>query len=197
MRSSKRFVKWLIAAGLLAVVVAGWQYELTQRQLSAIARLEKLGGRVVTTSGEPRWLRPFLQGHRLKTFQHATVVNLRETAVTDEDLRCLLDLKAVQRLNLSDTLIGDTGLRHLKSLHGLKALDLNDTRVTNAGLAELSSLRDLEYLYLARTHVSDDGLKHLRGVKQLRQLDVSGTPVTEAGLQALRLALPQLEINQP
>ena len=61
----------VIAAILLVLAVS---FVRSARQQSTIRRIESLGGRVVTTHGEPAWLRWVLGGRSLRIFEQATVV---------------------------------------------------------------------------------------------------------------------------
>ena len=193
MRFPKRPIWWLMvpALALLALAIPAL---LQVRQQSAIERIERLGGRVLTTHSEPAWLNRLTRGRSRAFFERATVVNLSETEITDRDLAVLETLKGLERLNLSGTEITDQGLLHLANLTTLKALDLTGTRIRGPGLVQLAGLGDLEYLYLGGTDVGDEGLGHLRGFARLKHLNIAGTAVTRQGIEHFQYHLPEAEV---
>ena len=153
MKASKRNGWWLLAplfAGLLLIWVLAVRHS---RQNAAIGHIENLGGRVLTTHGEPNWLLRWTGGRSFHFFDKATLVNLSETATTDADLVSLEHLNGPQRLNLGETNITGKGLEHLEGCMELKALDLTGTDITGSGLKHLRHLSQLEYLYLQGTDV--------------------------------------------
>ena len=195
MKFRKRHLWWLLVPVMAGLLSAGFQFSLFYRQQAAIQQIEKLGGRVVTTHGDPRWMRWLFGGKSLRIFEQATVVNLSQNKVEDVDLIPLRNLNGLQRLNLNDTRITDDGLRHLEGLTGLKALDLSGTQITGNGLEHLRGLTALEYLYLSRTKVGDADLRHLKGLTNLGHLDVTGTAVSDAGVDEIKRHLPEVELK--
>jgi hypothetical protein len=196
MRFRKRHLWWLLAPVLLALLLMARQGFIYSQQQTAIREIERLGGRVLTTHGEPAWLL-WLTGNRsFRMFEKATVVNLSETAITDADLDHLAKLNGLERLNLGETEITDTGLEHLEMLTGLKALDLSGTQITGKGLEHLSNLTNLEYLYLAGTQIADVDLHYLDGLLKIRHLDVAGTAVTIEGVEEIKRQTPGVEVQR-
>ena len=195
MKFRKRHLWWLLAPVLLALLLMARQGLVHAQQQTAIRDIERIGGRVLTTHGEPAWLL-WLTGNRsFHVFEKATVVNLSETGITDADLGHLAKLNGLERLNLGETEITDTGLEHLERLTGFKALDLSGTPITGKGLERLANLTNLEYLYLAGTQVGDGDLHHLYGLSKLRHLDVTATAVTIEGVEEIRRHLPDVEVK--
>ena len=196
MKFRKRHLWWLLVPVMAGLLLAGFQFSLFYRQQAAVQQIEKLGGRVVTTHGDPRWIRWLIGGKSLRIFEQATVVNLRQTTVEDADLILLRNLNGLQRLNLGETGITNDGLQHLAGLTGLKALDLSSTQISGKGLEHLRGLTDLEYLYLNRTKVGDADLHHLKELTNLRHLDVTGTAITNEGVEQIKRHLPDVEVVQ-
>ena len=194
MKFRKQRLWWLLVPVMAGLLLAGFQFSLYFRQQAAIQQIEKLGGRVVTTHGDPRWLRWLIGGKSLRIFEQATVVNLSQNKVEDSDLIHLRNLNGLQRLNLNETRITDDGLRHLEELTGLKALDLSGTQITGNGLEHLRGLTALEYLYLSRTKVGDADLRHLKKLTNLGHLDVTGTAVTEEGVEEVKRHSPGVNV---
>lgn len=194
MRIRKRHLGWLLAPVFVVLLLVAIQWFLHIRQQLTIKHIESLGGRVVTTHGEPAWLLRLTGGRSLWIFEKATLVNLSRTKVKDADLLRLQRLSGLQRLNLSETEITDDGLRHLRGLTGLKALDLGGTRITGDGLEHLRNLTALEFLYLRNTEIEDADLHHLKGLKNLRHLDLRGTAVSKDGVTELKRFIPDAEV---
>lgn len=192
----KRHLWWLLVPVMAGLLLAGFQFSLFYRQQAAIQQIEKLGGLVVTTHGEPRWIRWLIGGKSLRIFEQATVVNLSQNKVEDSDLIHLRNLNGLQRLNLNETRITDDGLRHLEWLTGLKALDLSGTQITGKGLEYLRGLTALEYLYLSQTKVGNADLRHLKGLTSLRHLDVTGTAVSDEGVDEIKRHLHDVEVKR-
>ena len=111
-----------------------------------------------------------------------TNVRFDEKQVTDDNLKHLVGLVALDGLMLKGTEIDDAQLEHLAGLKRLNSLTLSETAVTDAGLVHLSGLVSLRYLYLDETKVGDIGLSHLKTLNELDYLWLSGTPVTDAGI---------------
>ena len=87
-------------------------------------------------------------------------VNLyRNRRLTDDDLAQLAPwAESLSVLDLRETGVSDTGLEFLAGLTRLEQLYLGRTRVTDDGLAHLSKLKSLRVLNLERLPVSGEGL---------------------------------------
>ncbi|MGA2259183.1 MAG: hypothetical protein ABSG53_31305, partial [Thermoguttaceae bacterium] len=165
-------------------------------QASAIAGIEKLGGKVSLNEnnrGEPEISVDLARtkvtdaGMRhLKRLANLKSLNLSGTPVTDAGLRLLKGLTKLQFLNLVDTKVTDAGLEILKGWTRLQLLDLGETPVTDAGLGHLEGLTQLKSLSLRQTRVTDAGLVHLAGLTQLYSLGLGHTQITDAGLKHLQ-----------
>jgi len=103
-------------------------------QERAIARIEKLGGKVEVDDKSPG--KPVIK------------VDLHGTKVTDDDLKHLKALTQLQKLNLGWTDVGDAGLEQLKGLTELQTLVLGNTKVTDATLRQVKGLTNVDYLNL-------------------------------------------------
>ena len=196
MKFRKRYLWWLLVPVMASLLLAGFQFSLYYRQQAAIQQIEILGGRVVTTHGDPRWIRWLIGGKSLRFFEQATVVNLSQNKVEDPDLIHLRNLNGLQRLNLNETRVTDDGMRQLEGLTGLKALDLSGTQITGNGLEHLRGLTALEYLYINQTKVGDADMRHLKGLTNLRHLDVTGTAITNEGVEQIKRHHPGVEVIQ-
>ena len=112
-------------------------------------------------------------------------VLLNHTAATDDDLRRLAALPALEELELAGTNITDGGLPLLHACPQLRYVDLADTSISDEGLAHLAALGRLEALSLDRTRISDDGLRHLTRLEGLQSLTLRGTGITDEGVPYL------------
>jgi len=109
----------------LAVFLAGCGQKQAGREERAVSAIIKLGGGVTRDAKLPG--RPVVG------------VDLRDTKVTDSDLKDLKELRGLQVLDLSDNKITDAGLKNLKELKGLRTLDLINTKITDVGLKDRST----------------------------------------------------------
>ena len=114
-------------------------------ETKVVQTLEKLGGEVVRDSGRPS--KPIIS------------IDLAGTAVSNDDLTCLVGLSELRELSLAHTAITDKGLVNIKGLKTLEQLDLSRTAITGEGIDSLKDLGVLKRLYLARTSINDQGVK--------------------------------------
>lgn len=126
---------------------------------------------------------------------HEVNLRLLGSAITDQSIAPLKDIKSLVEIRLGTTKVTDTGLATLKSLPYLQVLGLELTGVTDAGVAQLKGLANLTYLNLYGTAVTDAALENLKGMKHLRNLYLWQTKVTPAGVKKLQDALPGLDVN--
>jgi hypothetical protein len=196
-----------------------------REEREAVAAILKLGGAVMyeyqrPNPAKPNVFDPEARPRDPKAFHRVVSVSLRDTRVTDDDLKLLQKLTAVENLDLTNTRVTGSGLAHLRGLKNLAVLSLwktrvddvglahlegltrlwqlvlDDTTVTDAGLAHLAGLTNLEeWLGLAGTKITDAGLKHLTKLTRLQSLNVRLTAVTENGARTLKKALPDTQIS--
>jgi hypothetical protein len=110
------------------------------------------------------------------------------------DIRCLSEIKTLEKLNLSETYLGNNSLKVLSKLP-MKELRLsNCTYITDDGLHHLSSL-PLTYLCLYNCNITDKGLSHLSEMK-IEILILDGCPISNKGLQHLsKLPLKVIDLS--
>jgi Leucine Rich repeat len=194
-------------------------------QEAAVAAVKRLGGTVMYDYQRPDPTKPKVFDPKARPkdpdgFHRVILVSLRDTKASDDDLKALAKLPAVENLDLSNTPVSgaglaqlrelralrhlylsntrmdDAGLEHLAGLTKLQSLLLDGTRVTDRGIKHLAGLTDLdEWLGLDGTGVTDDGLHHLAGLTKLRNLNLSRTQVTPAGAAKLRESLKSADIS--
>jgi hypothetical protein len=162
--------KALIFACLLIFVSAvtasaGWDEEKGK------VEIEKLGGKLKWGEG--------------KYAKNVISIDLSDTAVSDGDLRHLLNFKELQHLDVRGTKVGDGGTQYIGFLKNLKTLNMFRTGLTDAGLARLKKLNDLETLLIGGTKVTDEGMKNVESFSKLKKLSVFRTDVSDAGLKSL------------
>ena len=115
--------------------------------------------------------------------------NFDGKGITDEELKEITALYALDRLSLRDNLITD--IRLLASLGGLDALDLSGNSVRD--ISALTNLKELRSLNLDGNPISD--FSPLLSLGKLNALYVSGTEIGEEQLDALASALPYCTIR--
>lgn len=143
-----------------------------------------------------------------------------QTAMTEEGIRMLGNIRTLERLDLSLTEASDESLSSFAGLEKLRWLRLRSTSVQGPGLQYLARCKNLETLHLSElSPFNCDELKHLVGHTSLKELILSGTRldaraishlkgysnlellemnecgVGEADLRALKLALPKCAIE--
>lgn len=109
--------------------------------------------------------------------------------VTDEDVRQIATLYALDRLSLRDNAISD--IHMLVSLGGLDELDLAGNQVTD--ITALGSLKELRLVNLTGNPVSD--FTPLYGLSSLNTLLIENTQITGEELEKLAAALPSCTIR--
>lgn len=180
------------------------------RRLSALKHLKGLDIAHLRFSKETLSL-----ANSLSQLEHLNVWN---TAVNDDALATLANLKELRFLNLGlskATLKGlkffplaklehlylnglawvDDGLAPLADCRKLHTLSLNSVKLHDQDLRHLSKLTSLVSLDLAQTGCSDQGLKELFELKNLKMLDLNGTKVTHAGRDLIKKNLPVCDIR--
>jgi len=215
---------WVIAAiaslaGISALAAGARIY----RVRAAVASVERFGGFVAASTHNVHPLRRLFGRKHLGIADGPSVVDLRNTGISDTELRVLIaDLRQFERvfaiklqdakisdeglgmlteftelraLDLSNVSVTDAGLEQLQQLPELRRLNLDGTQITGAGLIHLVRLGRLEQLSLDGTEVDDDGIQPLARLATLRDLSLSNTDVTEAGVSSITTALPALDVT--
>ena len=93
---------------------------------------------------------------------------LRNTPITDEGLKHLSGLTALEELDLYGTSLTDRGIAFLRNLTAIRKLNLLGAEVTDAGAEMLARLSHLRELNLYRSHVSNAGPGQARGTEGTR-----------------------------
>ena len=150
-------------------------------ELKAYAKLEEMGLAVRQVAMNSQW--------------RTASWHLSKDKVNSQALALLKDATAILDLNLAGTKVSDADLANLKGMTGLRRLHLEGTLITDAALANLKGLTELRYLNLYNTAITDKGLEQLKGLKNLKHLYVFETKVTEEGAKALKVALPNVDVN--
>ena len=125
-----------------------------------------------------------LQWGEGKFAKNVVSVDLSKTAVTDGDMRNLLNFKQLQHLDVRGTKVGDGGTQYIGFLKNLRTLNMFKTDLGDAGLERLKNLKDLETLLIGGTKVTDEGLKSVEKLSKLRKVSVFNTGVSDAGLKS-------------
>jgi hypothetical protein len=106
----------------------------------------------------------------LKLRPDVVVLQMANADVTDESLKPLQQMKALQELDLSGTQVSDAGLELLKDLPALSRLRLARTKITNKGFQDALFAKDsLMSLDLSGTQVSHETVQEWRNIKPGRR----------------------------
>ncbi len=124
----------LIGGGALMV---WWPYHQNQ---TAMAEVERLGGRAKTEIIRPAWIPKTVDIGHLDVFQRVTWVNLSVeligTPIGDTNLKPLQGLSEIRDIDLTRSLVSDTGVGYLRESVNLEVLNLNSTQVGDTRLHE-------------------------------------------------------------
>ena len=146
---------------------------------SAIATIEKLGGRVLYVAKDS------------KEYSVTIVKDVfnKGKGFTAADAKVLGELKNAVEISFQNPNATDDWVTPLKGLAGLKRVHLEKTKVTDKALDAIGALANLEYLNLYSTGITDGGLDKLKNLKKLKTLYLWQTKVTEAKAKAFQEAM--------
>jgi len=99
-------------------------------------------------------------------------------------------------VHMRDTVVTDADLKQLAPCTQLASLDLSKTRITDAGLKELMQFKHLKSLGLRETQITDAGLKELTKIPSLTSLYIGGAQVTDAGIKDFLREMPNCELTK-
>lgn len=104
-----------------------------------------------------------------KTSSQITWLDLSKTAIDNEMLQTVSELKNLTRLNLSNSTITDDGIAYLSKLKHIEVLNLYGTKISDNSIKSLEKFTGLKRLYLWQTNVSPTAAgslqNKLKGVK--------------------------------
>jgi hypothetical protein len=125
------------------------------------------------------------------------VIKLDPDREDSSRLAALSKFKRIGKLDLNGTETSDNDLRLIALIDALETIDLSKTEITGATLSDLERLPKLKQINLARTKVTDNALAGLEQLKGLVWIDLTGTGVTLDGIARLQRALPHAKIIGP
>ena len=146
---------------------------------SAIAAIEKLGGRVLYVAKDS------------KEYNVTITKNLfsKEKGFTVTDAKLLGELTNAVEISFQHPDADDSWITPIKGLGKLKRLHLEKTKVTDKALDTVGAISSLEYLNLYKTTVTDGGLDKLKKLKKLKALYLWQTKVTEGKAKSFQEAM--------
>ena len=136
---------------------------------SAIAAIEKLGGRVLYVAKDS------------KEYNVTIIKNLfnKEKGFTAADAKLLGELSNAVEISFQHPDTDDSWITPIKNLDKLKRLHLEKSKITDKALDTVGAIGSLEYLNLYKTAVTDGGMDKLKNLKKLKALYLWQTKVTE------------------
>ena len=146
---------------------------------SAIAAIEKLGGRVLYVAKDS------------KEYNVTITKNLfsKEKGFTVADAKLLGELSNAVEISFQHPDADDSWITPIKGLGKLKRLHLEKTKITDKALDTVGAIDSLEYLNLYKTTVTDGGLDKLKKLKKLKALYLWQTKVTEGKAKSFQEAM--------
>lgn len=154
----------------------GMRFEATDEELLRMKNREKLV--TLTLAGSPVTDRALAI---LADSKKLTKLNLSQTKI--ETLEHVGKLKELTMLDLKDTKVTDQALRNLSGLIKLRVLALSDCPITDQALVLLPVLPDLHELELEGTDLTGATFDHLKKQKKLATLRIKKTLVTVPNLR--------------
>jgi hypothetical protein len=130
--------------------------------------------------------------HYLNGQDHLETVIFDQGAVTDAAIPTLAALPKLQHLRLRESPITDEGMRQLVQCKTLLQLNLPHANCTVAGVEALEALPKLRMLRIGSPELGNEVTRAIANIQSLRAIHLIGIPVTNDGLRALA-SLPQLE----
>jgi hypothetical protein len=94
--------------------------------------------------------------------EHISVIDLRNTSVSDKLGGIINQFPRLTNLNLRSTGVTDKLISDLKNLDNLRTLNLSQTKITDNSIGKLKSLSKLQNLYLWDTLITPKGLDSLK-----------------------------------
>lgn len=185
-------------------VVLAWFKSLGQGQLNdqALVRLTSLkSGLDQVTSIDGRGSAVTDEG--LKTLAKLPALQtlmLDATGITNDGLKSLEKVPSLQNLSLNSTRISEAGFTHLAALPSLKRMELMNCNLTQADFAAIGKLPAIEALVLNRVlELNDPGLDLICEATTLKSLQMNECiGLTDKGLVALAKApgMEELSLNK-
>lgn len=146
---------------------------------SAIAAIEKLGGRVLYVAKDS------------KEYNVTITKNLfnKEKGFTAADAKLLGELSNAVEISFQHPDTDDSWITPIKNLDKLKRLHLEKTKITDKALDTVGAISSLEYLNLYKTAVTDGGMDKLKNLKKLKALYLWQTKVTVGKAKSFQAAM--------
>ncbi|MAY06296.1 MAG: hypothetical protein CMO72_03890 [Verrucomicrobiales bacterium] len=146
---------------------------------SAIAAIEKLGGRVLYVAKDS------------KEYNVTITKNLfnKEKGFTAADAKLLGELSNAVEISFQHPDTDDSWITPIKNLGKLKRLHLEKTKITDKALDTVGAISSLEYLNLYKTAVTDEGMDKLKNLKKLKALYLWQTKVTVGKAKSFQAAM--------
>ncbi len=131
---------------------------------------------------------------------NAEQIYISETAVGDDGIRKLANLKRPTLIVLANSKFTDVGLRDFLSRvnpSSLLILDISDggTRFTDRSLGGITRLQSLQELVVVNTAITDESLSRFAELKSLWLLILAGTAITDDGLAQLPQTLRSMDVH--
>jgi hypothetical protein len=146
---------------------------------SAIAAIEKLGGRVLYVAKDS------------KEYNVTITKNLfnKEKGFTAADAKLLGELSNAVEISFQHPDTDDSWITPIKNLGKLKRLHLEKTKITDKALDTVGAIVSLEYLNLYKTAVTDGGMDKLKNLENLKALYLWQTKVTVGKAKSFQVAM--------
>ncbi len=113
-----------------------------------------------------------------------TVLKLDQSNIDGSGL-ALVNKPALLELSLRDTKVTDKNLKNLVGMNNLKILIIGSDSVSDEGLKYIGSLKSLINLSLKSNKITKKGVKHLRNLTNLESINIDSNALTDDSLDSL------------
>lgn len=170
---------------LQSLAIAGTQ--VRGYSLSGFTNLESL---------DASWTPIDDQGLDSLVTEKLTLLNLYDSAITDNAIPAIIRQSQLVELGLGRTAITNAGIEKIVEMPELQALNFDGCLgIDNSTVKLLSKMPGLTSLVLSNTAVTNSAIEDLRKFKSLRYLDLSGIQIGRVEFLELMESLPDCQIR--
>ena len=135
------------------------------------------------------------------------VLDVANTRISDQGVRCLDAFRRLRSLNLSGTRVSSSGLVTLQDFPSLRLLTVDVRNLNAESLSILAKCNQLNFLFLKiegaeprsgtqeRAEWIDSMLPHFAAMENLYALELSGNSLTDDELAKLQAAMPNCTVR--
>jgi len=97
---------------------------------------------------------------RLRTLKELRHLNLRDTGITDDGMRALVQLHWLREIGLDRSQLSESCLHELKKIHSLRKVFLYGTDLDEKDIDSISTLTQIRAVYLEKGKITGAAKTH-------------------------------------